>query len=234
MNTLQLAEPQQPDFQIEEFVLNAQVGEISHVEHMQNYGRAAFGLLSEKVSEAAGAIESLLGNVAGRIDEMPRPTRVATVAGVLGAAISVAPAAAQRADTTGRASLTSTPSFKYYPPGSKEGIRLIHKGEKKCLPQGMTVDPNGHLSNPSGRIDRKFAKGWFTFGADGKHQVAHIRYKTPYKPCFKWALTENYGTYIIDPSQVKKVKNGEDIIDPIPRHDTSGQAIRSVEIAFKK
>jgi hypothetical protein len=194
---------------------------MTQLDHMINYGRAMFGVMSDKLISFGEAVRH----------PSKKQAAFESAFALGGSALGGTVALAQEAPPATPAAA----SIRFYNALDISGVTAINKGSKGCIEGGsLNLNPRSNANNPTALHHSRYGKGWITKSPDGEIQTVHIRPKKGFERCFSEVVSLNLDYYIPSKKLFKKVKRGVDYQDPFKLDDSSGHAIGSISIMFKK
>jgi hypothetical protein len=193
-------------------------------DHRMNYGRAMFGIVTDKLIHVGNALRHPNRAVA------TAEAAFALGSGAVGSTVALA--------QTMPPATPAIANIRFYGPNDNPAFRAaVSHGEKSCHAGAMNIDTSANHLNPTGlRHNKRIGKAWIEKLSDNETQVLHVKMKKMIKLCFEEAHTLNGDNYIIPKKSFKlhKKYNSATYKDPVKLSDQSGHAIRSVVLYFKR
>ncbi len=209
---------------------------ISDLEHRINYGRAALGLVGERVSSAIeGAVDSIGSKASALVETMPNPGRKTGVAGIAAAAIgSTAPALAARTNEGAASSSAqgSKANIRYYKQGDRRFTKLVAAKIKSCRDDSIAMSPYfNNRKNPTGFDRNKYMNGRFAFPDKGKKSELQLQFRKGFKICFAYGEIMDGNKQFVIPEEDLVIKGSKvRYPDIVPRFDPSGKTMAAAYV----
>jgi hypothetical protein len=207
---------------------------ISDLDHRINYGRAAIGLVGERLSSAVESVaDSVSASASALVETMPKPGRKTGVVGIAAAAIgSTAPALAARTSESATSSQGSQANIRYYKQGDRKFTKLIAAKIKGCRDDSIAMSPYfNSRKNPSGFDSNKYMNGRFVFPDKGKKSELQLQFRKGFCICFAYGEIMQGNKQFVIPEEDLIIKgNKVRYPDIVPRFDPSGKTMAAAYV----